>query len=340
MLMQFVILHFFLDYAILISIADAGVYAVLTFLFGIGIWYMIAYLTINEQKYYKILADHLVTGGVVVLLWLYLGYLLLSFLLKENTEYLLFLKASMPWRFIYFILIYTLLVLIYYLMNYYQNFQDKLIDEAALKQSIQESELNLLKSQINPHFLFNSLNSINSLIMTDADKASEMVLELSDFLRYTVRKDENEQVSLKKELENTRRYLGIEKIRFGNRLLVEEDVPPTCLDCIIPNMILQPIYENAVKHGVNESTGKVTITTKCRLENGEVKISISNNYSAGSLSRKGKGIGIENIRKRLLLMFRRSDLLRIEKDSRIFTVHLILPVTTSYSTEDKNHGKK
>lgn len=325
MLIHFVIMHFFLNHSVLISLTDAGIYTGLTFLLGIGIWYIVRYLTISEQRYHMILADHLVTGGILVLIWLFAGYFLLSQLFKNDAGYQEFLTASLPWRFVYFILVYAVIVLIYYLINYYKNYQDKLLEEAALKQSIQESELNLLKSQINPHFLFNSLNSINSLIMADPDKASEMVLELSDFLRYTVRKDENEQVSLKKEMENIQRYLDIEKIRFGKRLQIEEDVSGDCLDRKIPNMILQPIYENAIKHGVNESTDTVTITTRCSADMDRVNISISNNYSAGSLSRKGKGIGIENIRKRLILHYKRTDLLRIEKDSRFFTVHLTLP---------------
>ncbi|MFP4470375.1 MAG: sensor histidine kinase [Bacteroidales bacterium] len=333
LLMHLGILYLFFDFPLLISFADAGIYTGLTFLFGIGAWYVVKYLTISEQKHHVILADHLVTGGIVVLIWLFSGYLMLSTLFSENQMYQEFLSTSLPWRFVYFILIYAVIVMIYYLINYYRNYQDKLLEEAQLKQAVQESELNLLKSQINPHFLFNSLNSIHSLIMADPDKASEMILELSDFLRYTVRRDENEQVTLKDELANIQRYLDIEKIRFGKRVVVEDEIDNSCLERKIPNMILQPIYENAIKHGVNESTDAVVITTKCAIERDELHITISNNYSPGNISRKGKGIGIENIKKRLFLHFKRNDLMKIERNSHTFTVQLMIPNTEPITIE-------
>ncbi len=325
MLLHFVIMYFFFDFGILIASADAGIFTVLLFLLGIGVWYIVKYLTISDQSYHLILADHLVTGAIIILMWLFSGYYLLKTLFSSNTSYNDFLSMTLPWRFVFGILLYALIVLIYYLINYYKNYQEKLLMESELKQVVQESELNLLKAQINPHFLFNSLNSINSLIFADPDKAQEMVLELSDFLRYTVRRDHNEEVSLRDELDNIRKYLDIEKIRFGNRLVIDEVVEDACLDAKIPNLILQPVYENAIKHGVNESTDTITITTDCAFENDELIIMISNNYTTGTLSSTGKGIGLENIRKRLLLHYKRTDLLEIEKSSYHFKVTLKIP---------------
>ena len=325
MLLHFTIMYFFFGFGIAIAAADAIVFTVLLFLLGIGVWYIVRYLNISDQSYHLILADHLVTGGIIVLMWLFSGFFLLKTIFAGNIGYTDFLNQSLPWRFVYGILLYALIVLIYYLINYYNNYQEKLIKESELKQAVQESELNLLKAQINPHFLFNSLNSINSLIFTDPEKAQEMVLGLSDFLRYTVRRNEDEHLSLKDELANIRKYLDIEKIRFGDRLIIEEIVEDASLERKIPNLILQPIYENAIKHGVNESTDTVTITTDCSIENDELIIVISNNYSAGNLSKKGKGIGIDNIRKRLLLHYKRTDLIEIEKSSYHFKVTLKIP---------------
>jgi sensor histidine kinase YesM len=325
MLLHFAIMYFFFGFGIFIAAADAAIYTVLLFLLGIGVWYIVKYLTFSDQSYHLILADHLVTGGIIVLMWLFGGYYLLKTLFSSHVTYVDFLNMTLPWRFVYGILLYALIVLIYYLINYYKNYQEKLLMESELKQVVQESELNLLKAQINPHFLFNSLNSINSLIFADPDKAQEMVLELSDFLRYTVRRDNNEEVSLRDELDNIRKYLDIEKIRFGNRLVIDEIVEDTCLDAKIPNLILQPVYENAIKHGVNESTDAITITTDCALENDELVIMISNNYSTGTLSSTGKGIGLENIRKRLMLHYKRTDLLEIEKSSYHFKITLKIP---------------
>ncbi|NCC73096.1 MAG: hypothetical protein EOM06_06825 [Sphingobacteriia bacterium] len=325
LLLHFFILNFFFGFAIEISLADAGVYTFLMFLLGIGAWYIVQHLTLSEQKYHLVIADHLIAGGVVVMLWLFGGYFLLSAFFSQNQAYNDFLKLTVPWRFVYGLLLYSVIVMIYYLINYYRDYREKLMQEASLKQTIQESELNLLKSQINPHFLFNSLNSISALIITDTDKARAMILELSDFLRYTIRSNENEQISLREELDNIDRYLSIEKIRFGNRLIIEKEIEDACLGRLIPNMILQPLYENAIKHGVNECTGQVTITTRCEAENDRLLISISNNFTPGNISSKGKGIGIANVQKRMMLQFRRSDLVVIEKTANQFTIRLIIP---------------
>jgi len=326
MLFHFGIMGFFLGFPLIISATDALIYTGLLFLLGIGVWYIVRYLTLSEQTYQIILADHLVTGGIVILGWLFGGMLLLSTLFSGETSYVEFLSQSLAWRFVYGILIYSVIIMVYYLINYYRNYQEKLLEETRLKQAVQESELNLLKSQINPHFLFNSLNSINSLIISDPSKASEMLLELSEFLRYTVRRNEKEQVSLRDEMDNIRKYLDIEKIRFGQRLVIEEDISEECLKVMIPNMILQPLYENAIKHGVNESTDAVTITTLCHSENNFLHISISNNYSPGNLSRKGKGIGLENIKRRLALHYKRHDLFEIRRNSFNFEVIIKIPV--------------
>nr|NQU90911.1 histidine kinase [Bacteroidota bacterium] len=323
--LHFVILSFFFGLPPMVSAADALVYTTLLFLLGIGIWYMVSYLSISDQSYHLVLADHLVTGGIIILLWLFGGFFILDGLFAGDINYQEFLGISLPWRFVYGILLYAVLVMIYYLMNYYRVYQEKLMQEAELKQIIKESELNLLKSQINPHFLFNSLNSINSLIIADAEKAREMIIELSDFLRYTVRTNEKETVTLKEELDNIQCYLNIEKIRFGDRILVEDEIEDACLERKIPNMILQPFFENAVKHGVNESTDAVTITTMCTTTDEDLTISISNNFTAGSISKKGKGIGIENIKKRMMLHYKRNDLVNIRKKSNIFEVVLTFP---------------
>ena len=324
-ILHFIILNIFFGFPLEIAAADALVYTAVLFLLGIGVWYIVRYLSLSDQSYHLVLADHLVTGGIVVLLWLFGGFLVLDVLFDSYPVYSDFLSNSLPWRFVYGILVYAVLVMIYYLMNYYRVYQEKLLNEAELKRTIKESELNLLKSQINPHFLFNSLNSINSLIITDAEKAREMIIELSDYLRYTVRTNENETVTLREELHNIECYLNIEKIRFGERLAVVNDIEDECLDTKIPNMILQPVFENAIKHGVNESTDAVTITTTCSMANDQLSISISNNFTEGNISKRGKGIGIENINKRMLLHFKRNNLVKVRKTSNIFEVILTFP---------------
>jgi LytS/YehU family sensor histidine kinase len=176
-------------------------------------------------------------------------------------------------------------VLVYYLVIYYLNLQEKTKAEGRLNEMVRESELNLLKSQINPHFLFNSLNSISSLTITNPEQAREMTIKLSDFLRYSVSMGNSRFSTLGKEMEHIRKYLDIEKVRFGTKLQYTFTIDEACLDCEIPVMILQPLYENAVKHGVYESTGEVTVQTTTRSVNGYLEILITNDFEPGAPSK-------------------------------------------------------
>ena len=170
---------------------------------------------------------------------------------------------------------------------YYEDLQDKLKIESELQSLVKEAELNALKSQINPHFLFNSLNSISSLTITNPDKAQEMVIKLSDFLRYSLSHDKNEKASLQQEFENLQRYLDIEKIRFGKRLNFIEKIPEKCINFEIPNMILQPLIENSIKHGVYNSTEEVFVELSCKELNDYVIIEITNDYDSDAIKKVG-----------------------------------------------------
>jgi LytS/YehU family sensor histidine kinase len=183
----------------------------------------------------------------------------------------------------------------------------------------------MLRSQINPHFLFNSLNSVSSLTITNPDKARDMVIKLSDFMRYALSKKDEQPVSLRSELENLRLYLEIEKVRFGDRLSTEENIEEHCLDILMPVMILQPLYENAIKHGVYESTECVNITTNVKCRNGFLEIVISNNYDPATTPSKGTGTGLINVSRRLDLVYSKQASLKTTKENGIYTVTLFIP---------------
>ncbi|OPZ96901.1 MAG: Sensor histidine kinase YpdA [Bacteroidetes bacterium ADurb.Bin408] len=190
---------------------------------------------------------------------------------------------------------------------------------------LRTAELNFLKSQINPHFLFNSLNSISALTLSEPEKAREMIIKLSDFLRHVVSQPENKPVPLSYEIENIKRYLEIEKVRFGSKLEFVFDILADCADRLISVLLLQTLYENAVKHGVYESVEPITINTTVTLVNDFVEFKISNNFEPFVAGKKGAGIGISNIRERLRLLFNNTDLLAISKKDNIFEVLLKIP---------------
>jgi LytS/YehU family sensor histidine kinase len=189
-----------------------------------------------------------------------------------------------------------------------------------------KSELNALQAQINPHFLFNSLNSISSLTITDPEKARDMVIGLSDFMRYALSRKDEQPVTLQSELENLRLYLDIEKVRFGNRLSIEEHIDPGCLSAKIPVMLLQPLYENAIKHGVYESIEKVTIITSVSVSNGYIEMIISNNFDPEAAKVKGTGTGLLNLSRRLELLYGEKAIMKTEKQNNIFTIKIYIPI--------------
>ncbi|MEQ8574197.1 MAG: histidine kinase, partial [Fulvivirga sp.] len=191
------------------------------------------------------------------------------------------------------------------------------------------AELEMLKSQINPHFIFNSLNSVSALTLTNPDLAHEMVIKLSDFLRLSLGRSNKELHNVEEELKQMNLYLDIERIRFGDRLSLSQDINEICMKHSLPVMILQPLYENAIKYGVYGQLEKVEISTKCHCDEGTLFLSITNNYDSTSAPQKGKGIGLKNIRNRLELIYGPSDLVTIEKNKNIFTIHLQIPQITT-----------
>jgi LytS/YehU family sensor histidine kinase len=150
-------------------------------------------------------------------------------------------------------------------------------------------------------------------------------------MRYSLMHNEKEMVSFTRELENIKLYLGIEKVRFGKKLNAEFEIDEHCLQAEIPNMILQPLFENAIKYGVYETTEQVTIKTTCQCDGNVLKITIVNDYDASSMKRKGEGIGLRNIRKRMQIIYNQPDLIKITDLKTSFEVQIIIPQKQSVS---------
>ena len=151
-----------------------------------------------------------------------------------------------------------------------------------------------------------------------------MIVKLSDFLRYSLGKQNDQMNTLKDEVDNILLYLDIEKVRFGDRLNIDK-LEDDCSQLMLPNLILQPLFENAIKHGIYESLEKITIQLSAKCENNILKVSVSNEYDPEAVIKKGKGIGLNNIRERLRLIYGISNGVFIHKSDRIFTVRLEIP---------------
>ena len=322
---HFSILFFQFRIPLNISLADSIIYNSILCAIGISMWYVIRYSMPGNHAGFSFIFNHFTSLLLLLVLWLGTGYAILNLLFRHETVFMNFLGLSIPYRFVVGISLYAFISLAYYLIIMYRDLQDKARTETRLNELLKESELNMLKSQINPHFLFNSLNSISSLTITDPSKAQEMVVHLSEFLRYNVSSNINTFTTLEKEMQNIHRYLDIEKIRFGEKRIFEFSLEPGFSSRIIPVMILQPLFENAIKHGVYESTEPVKVITSCRIFNDYFEIRISNDFDPSAPARKGSGIGLKNIRERLRLMYKNDSLLKTKAENNVYRVVLTIP---------------
>lgn len=189
-----------------------------------------------------------------------------------------------------------------------------------------ETELFKLRQQLQPHFLFNSLNSISSLTGSNPKKARHMIHQLSDFLRGTLKKDEQQWNTLEEELQYLQLYLDIEKVRFGNRLQTETIYKDETLHFKLPALLLQPVVENAIKFGLYDTIGEVMIRLQAEMEPNILKIVVENPFDPETFqSSKGTGFGLSSIQRRLFLLCGRNDLLKTKKENGIFTTTILIP---------------
>lgn len=270
---------------------------------------------------------------VFVLIGIVLSEYLLKFLISSQIEYLEFIRFILP---IKGVLLFVMFLFWSILLVFNGQIDDQLKSkerQEKVQEMAKEAELYHLKQQLKPHFLFNSLNSINALIKSQPEKAREMVLNLAEFLRGTIKKDDQKWVSISEEKEYLNLFLEIEKIRFGHRLKVEIEVDEECLDMRIPQLLVQPLLENAIKHGLYGMTGEVSITMNFFKDGQYLKIAITNPFDPESAPTKGAGFGLEVVKRRLYLLFGRNDLLETKQSENIFKVDLKIPQLYGESTD-------
>ncbi|NVK85073.1 MAG: histidine kinase [Cytophagia bacterium] len=306
------------------ALIDSLVFNALFMGLGLAYWFNVRYSTFDKSQMANQVISHLAAAAISILVGVFLFKLIVTPLVEEEF-YDEFLTDSFPLRGALGVLYYAIVVLIYYLILYYDDLNTKSQRQAQLETMLKSSELEMLKSQINPHFIFNSLNSISSLTIIAPDRAREMVVKLSDFLRYSLGKENDQMNTVEDEINNIMLYLDIERVRFGERLKVEKEILDEVRGMKLPNLILQPLFENAIKHGIYESLGEITIQLKAWKEANLLKIEVNNEFDPNAVSRKGKGIGLKNVRERLTLIYGVSQLVEVQKTDRIFTVRLDIP---------------
>jgi two-component system LytT family sensor kinase len=247
-------------------------------------------------------------------------------LLTGNIEYLHFLENSMPVRFIISFLVISFVSLLNWMWSNLQEQKEHEKRKTDAEQLVKDAELARLRQQLQPHFLFNSLNSISALAGTKPNEARKMIQQLSDFLRGTLKKDDQQTVSLNEELDHLKLYLEIEKVRFGHRLQVEINVDNENMEAYLPPLLLQPIVENAIKFGLYDTVDDITISMSAHLENGYLYIQIKNPFDSDTQqANEGTGFGLSSVQRRLFLLFARNDLMTTEKKHNEFITSLKIP---------------
>jgi sensor histidine kinase YesM len=226
------------------------------------------------------------------------------------------------------VLLYLLSSGLHYVMASAEQSREALNREMQAMVIARDAELKALKAQINPHFLFNSLNSISALAGIDAARAREMCVRLSDFLRSSLRVGERESVPLREELSLAHNYLGVEQVRFGGRLRVEQQIAPECEAGLVPPLLLQPLVENAVKHGIASMVEGGTIRLAAwRVENA-LHIRVENPFDPEGATAGRNGLGLQIVKRRLLARYGdRADMV-VERGDQDYRVDVLLPYET------------
>jgi two-component system sensor histidine kinase AlgZ len=234
-------------------------------------------------------------------------------------------SRQMPFLYTLGVLLFLLSLAVHYVLIAFETAREAERRQLELEILTRDAELRALRAQIDPHFLFNSLNSISALTGGDAPGARRMCLLLGEFLRHTLDVSTRQRISLADELALAERYLNIEQVRFGSRLRVERRIEDEAGSCLVPPLLLQPLIENAVTHGIAKSLEGGVITLDASRQNGRLAIAIENPCDDGAEVARPGGMGLDNVRNRLHAMFGREARIDARAAAGSFRVDLELP---------------
>jgi LytS/YehU family sensor histidine kinase len=226
------------------------------------------------------------------------------------------------------LMVYAAIVGLSYATTYYHESQARAVKQAQLETRLVEARLRTLQAELQPHFLFNTLHAISSLVHTNPDGADRMISRLSDLLRLTFDRSGTPRISLQEELEFLQKYLEIEQTRFNDRLSVRFEIDPETLDAEVPRLILQPLVENAIKHGVSPKPGAGLVQISTKRQGDDLWIEVSDNgvgLSAGARARLRSGVGLSNTRDRLECLYGAAHRIEFSDDTRGLAVTLQFP---------------
>jgi hypothetical protein len=290
-------------------------------------WYPCRATPLEKSSFTRLVLTHLTAAVVVSALWTALAKALAIALAHQagfvGLDQRLDKQFSVLWA--TGVLLWFLSVTFHYVLLAEQAAREA--QERALEARIlaRDAELKALRAQVNPHFLFNCLHSISALTSADAGKAREMCILLADFLRTTLRLGGKETITLEEELALVRGYLAIEKVRFGARVHMEEDIDKRSLSLLLPPLLLQPLVENAIRHGIANLPEGGVIRLSAERKDDAVSILVENSFDPDTPSSLKTGLGLDNIRHRLDARYGSDANIAVGANGNRFLVKLRLP---------------
>jgi two-component system sensor histidine kinase AlgZ len=287
-------------------------------------WYTCRFLPLRSTML-RIVGNHLAAAFIAGLIWSYLARGIAALAGTSMPGLPARLAPQLPLLFGSGVFLYLLAVTIHYAYFAFASAQDEGRRANAAAVLARDAELKALKAQINPHFLFNSLNSVSALTAVDPAGAREMCLKLSDFLRTTLRLGEQENIAFGHELKLAQVYLEVEQVRFGKRLRVEREIDPRAESARVPPLIVQPLVENAVKHGIAGLVDGGAIRITAKIDGHLLRVTVENDFDPDSPAPRRTGLGLTNIRNRLAARYGEKARLDIQKGETRFRAELILP---------------
>ncbi len=316
------------DYSLLHTFILFAPLYLLCVLFILPNFYVCRGLPLGQTEILLLAVSQLLTVMVVVVAWMLIG--------QSYANYLEGASGDIPWRamftdtlFVNLTLIaiqYEIIVLIHYLFFALEKSKD--LERVALEQKllISQAELQSLKATVHPHFLFNALNTLSSIALSEPEKAHRFCLLMAEFLRYSVGYNKKESATMREELEHIRNYLGIERERFGKRLQTRFDVDDSVLSQPVPPLILFPIIENAIKHGIDSCLEGGVLSVEVKDRQDTLFIQVTNPVDELGKKKKGEGHGLSSVERRLEVRYDKEALLKTIKESGKFTVQIYIPL--------------
>ena len=291
-------------------------------------WYSCKIAPLERTNAARLVLTHATAAALESLLWLQLGKLLAAGLSRfaAFSDLSARFVAAMPIVFATGFLLYLLAVAYYYVilsLEASREAQARVMESTVLAR---DAELKALKAQVNPHFLFNSLNSISALTSIDPAKAREMCILLAEFLRMTLGLGEKASIPLGEESHLLERFLAIEKVRFGSRLEMREEIQEESKAAMIPPLLLQPLVENAVAHGIANLLDGGVVTLIARVSDSRLTVIVENTCDLEVNHARRGGLGLANVRRRLEARFGKEADMRVSSDAGVFRVQLTMPL--------------